>query len=126
MNAEYEKIENDHISMVVKLSKKGSQLKNEQTPVRLELWHHATGIATEAGELLDMVKKVVIYNKPIDLQNAIEELGDLEFYMQGLRLVLGISREDTLRANIEKLAIRYKGHNYSDEQAQQRKDKQGE
>ena len=48
------------------------------------------GVSGEAGELLDAVKKAVIYRKPLDLENVIEELGDLEFYMEGLRQGLEI------------------------------------
>ncbi len=83
----------------------------------------ATGIAGEAGELLDAVKKAVAYNRPLDVENVREELGDLEFYMAGLRQCCGITREETLIANKNKLGKRYSGHQYSDQQAHDRADK---
>lgn len=88
------------------------------------LMHAAVGVAGEAGELLDAVKKVWAYGKPLDLENAIEELGDLEFYMEALRQQIGVSREQVLQANQEKLAKRYPGLRYSDSLAQQRLDKE--
>lgn len=86
--------------------------------------HAAVGIAGEAGELLDAVKKVWAYGKPIDLENAIEELGDLEFYMEALRQQIGVSREQVLQANQDKLAKRYPSLRYSDSLAQRRLDKE--
>lgn len=53
--------------------------------------HAAVGLAGEAGELLDAVKKTWVYGKRLDRDNAIEELGDLEFYAEALRANLGIS-----------------------------------
>jgi len=90
--------------------------------------HMAIGIAGEAGELLDAIKKYVIYNKPLDLVNVVEELGDLEFYMEGLRQGVDVPRQDVIEANVYKLALgpnaRYKGGQYSDKAAQERQDKQ--
>jgi len=83
----------------------------------------ATGVSGEAGELLDAVKKAVIYDKILDRDNVIEELGDLEFYMEGVRQLLEISREETLSRNMEKLVVRYHNYQYSDAAAQERKDK---
>ena len=85
--------------------------------------HAAIGVSGEAGELLDAVKKCWAYNKPIDRDNIIEELGDLEFYMEALRRELLITRETTLQHNHDKLCKRYSEGAYSDEAAQQRADK---
>ena len=87
------------------------------------MMHAAIGVAGEAGELLDAVKKVWAYGKPLDRANAVEELGDLEFYMEALRQQIGVSREEVLQANQEKLAKRYPGGVYSDQHAQARLDK---
>ncbi len=83
----------------------------------------AIGISGEAGELLDAIKKQVIYRKPLDRENVLEELGDLEFYMEGIRQGLGITREQCLAANIAKLGKRYEGMRYTDTAAQERADK---
>jgi NTP pyrophosphatase (non-canonical NTP hydrolase) len=118
----------DHKLMVTALVKPGSDILASLTPKKCNILHMAVGISGESGELLDAVKKAVVYNKTLDRQNVIEELGDLEFYMEGLRQELDISREQTLEANIYKLLssdkARYKLGTYTDAQAQDRADKQ--
>lgn len=108
---------------VKRLAKSGATICYEMTPISAHLLHMAIGISGEAGELLDAIKKGTIYQKPLDLDNIIEELGDLEFYMEGLRQRLGISREATIEANFQKLEARYHKGTYSDSQAQERADK---
>lgn len=109
--------------MVRQLVKPGLQIACEMSDHNAHLIHMVLGISGESGELLDAVKKSVIYNKPLDRENVIEELGDIEFYLEGLRQGLGITREETIGANINKLGERYEGHQYSDAQAQDRADK---
>lgn len=113
----------EYAGMVATLAKPGETIRQEMTAHDAHRLHMAVGIAGEAGELLDAIKKAVVYRKPYDRQNIIEELGDLEFYMEGLRQSLGITRQETLSANFEKLEERYKGHQYSDQAAQERADK---
>lgn len=114
-----------HTELVKALAKKGSDVASDLTPLTAHLWHMVTGISGEAGELLDAIKKVAIYGKEIDhklFEHVIEELGDLEFYMEGLRQGLNISREEVLESNIAKLTKRY-GETYSNEAAINRVDK---
>ena len=113
----------NHAALVANLAKPGQDIVNIMTPEVAHLLHMVVGISGESGELLDAIKKAAIYCKPIDRENVIEELGDLEFYMQGLRAGLGITREQTLEANIAKLSRRYSAGTYSNEQAQARADK---
>lgn len=87
-----------------------------------DLMHAAIGIAGEAGELLDAVKKTWVYNKVLDRANVVEELGDLNFYMQHLQNLLQISDDEIVEANIAKLRKRY-AEGYSDKAAQERVDK---
>lgn len=87
------------------------------------LVHAALGIAGEAGELVDAIKKHLIYGKPLDRENVIEELGDLRFYIQAMQNVLGISESDILQHNANKLAKRYRGLRYTDQAAIDRADK---
>ena len=93
------------------------------TPAKMHALHMAIGIAGEASELLDAVVSHVLYNTPLDEANAIEEMGDLEFYMEGFRQFLLTTREAILKANIAKLEKRYASLSYSDHQAQARADK---
>lgn len=92
----------------------------------MELMHAALGITGEAGEIADAVKKAVVYCKPIDRANIVEELGDLRFYMQALMNKLGIHECEVLQMNANKLAKRYPTGGYSNEAAIARADKVGE
>jgi NTP pyrophosphatase (non-canonical NTP hydrolase) len=80
------------------------------------LMHCAVGISGEAGELLDAVKKLWVYGKPLELANV-------EWYMQALRSLLCVTREEVIDANIAKLSIRYPIE-YTDELAVRRLDKE--
>lgn len=111
--------------MVAGLKKPGQAILDTLTPEKVDAWHMASAIPGEAGELFDAVKRNVIYNKPLDRENVVEELGDLEFYMEGLRQNMGITRAETLKHNIKKLGERYVGLKYSDAAAQARADKVG-
>lgn len=115
-----------HTELVRNLVKPGSMIVSTMTPEKAEFWHMATGISGEAGELLDAVKKHVIYTKPLDRENAIEEVGDLLFYIEGMCQLLGITVDEAKEKNIEKLRVRYSGGVYSDAAAQERADKVGE
>lgn len=112
--------------MVKALAKSGATIAAEMTADDAHLLHMSIGISGEAGELLDAVKKKVIYRKPLDLENAVEELGDLEFYMEGIRQGLGVTREQCLEANFKKLSKRYESLQYSDTSAQERLDKKAQ
>lgn len=112
-----------HEDMVAKLAKPGADIVEKMTGPEAHNLHMVVGIAGEAGELLDAIKKNVIYRKPLDLENVIEELGDIEFYLEGLRQSVGVTREETIQANIKKLGVRYEGFKYSNEAAQARADK---
>ena len=117
-----------HPQLVSALSKPGVDILKQLTPEDCHQWHMSSCIMGEAGELFDAVKKDVIYGKPIDRANVVEELGDLEFYIEGLRSSLNITREETLVANISKLRERYEKKTgvltYTDRAAQERADKQ--
>ena len=93
------------------------------THQQAELLHAAIGIAGEAGELLDAVRKHVFDGKPLDRENVIEELGDLCFYLEAAMQVVNAFRYEIEYDNQAKLSKRYEG-GYSDQQAQERKDKQ--
>jgi|SRR5687768_1870085 len=116
-------IELNHAHMVMNLAKPGEDIMTGLNPVKVDMMHAAVGISGEAGELLDAIKKHVIYNKPLDFMNVVEELGDLEFYLAQLRFNLGIGRSETLKHNMDKLEKRY-GGSYSDAAAQARADKE--
>lgn len=112
-----------HSDVVRHLAKPGKLIAEQMTGENAHLLHMAVGVCGESGELMDAIKKAAIYQKPLDRENVIEELGDLEFFMEGLRQGLGITREETIEHNINKLGKRYVDTVYSDDQAQARADK---
>jgi NTP pyrophosphatase (non-canonical NTP hydrolase) len=118
----------EYKNMVTDLAKNGQEILDEMTPNKAHAVHMAMGVSGEAGEILDVVKKYVMYNKPLGRTHLIEELGDLEFYLEGLRQATGITREEVLDHNLVKLLkgdnARYKEGTFSNEAAQLRRDKQ--
>lgn len=91
-------------------------------PEMYDLLHATLGISGEAGELLDAVKKSFIYNKPLDVVNAKEELGDIMWYIALACRTLNVSLEELMQMNIDKLTKRYP-EKYTDAHASARLDK---
>lgn len=83
------------------------------------LLHAGIGLSTEAGEVLDALKKHIFYGKELDKVNLAEELGDLFWYMAILADELGIEFESVMDRNITKLKARY-GEKFSEEKAEKR------
>jgi len=70
----------------------------------------ALGICAEGGEFTEVVKKCVFQGKPMDEDaqyHMKRELGDLCWYIAQACIALGISFEDVLDTNIQKLEARY-------------------
>ncbi len=88
-----------------------------------QLIHAALGVAGEAGELVDAIKKHVIYGKPLDVANVLEEVGDTMFYLVALLNTLGITAESVINENVNKLTKRYPT-TYTNKDALERKDKE--
>ena len=84
-----------HPVMVKALAKDGAEIVKTLSPETADLWHAATGVATETAEILEAVS-VVTKTTPLDRENMIEELGDMEFYIEQARQNVGLSRDDTL------------------------------
>ncbi len=80
---------------------------NRFSDYAIRLLHMSMGVCTEGGELLDMVKKHLFYGKLIDKVNAIEEMGDVLFYLAGMCRLLDITFEEVMAINDAKLELRY-------------------
>lgn len=113
----------EYKEFVVSRKKDGQAILDTLTPEKCDLLHMAILVSGEAGELLDAVKKHVIYNTPLDIVNVQEELGDILFGVFGMLDNLDLDFHHILASNVDKLSIRYKD-GYSDEEAQNRKDKE--
>lgn len=67
----------------------------------------ALGLAGEAGEVCDLLKKVVGHGHPINLDAFCDELGDVLWYISDLCSAFGLTLQDVVQHNIEKLGRRY-------------------
>ena len=114
----------DHQNMVLSLKKSGQEIVDEIFPMKADLLHMAVGVSKEAGELLDAISRHSFYNKEVDCENVVEELGDIEFFLEGLRQAFGVTREATLAHNLMKLSARYKSGSFSNDEANARADKE--
>lgn len=87
------------------------------------LLYDAANLAAAGMKLLDLVKKQVVYNKAPESFSYVMTLAGVELGMENIRQHCGITREETIEANIAKLMVRYGSGSYSDQQAQERADK---
>ncbi|UIS25234.1 putative nucleotide pyrophosphohydrolase domain protein [Erythrobacter phage vB_EliS-L02] len=85
----------NHADMVAGLMKPGDEITSTLTPKQADLWHGATGVAGETTEVLEAVTQMFITGQ-LDIQNMVEELGDIEFYMESVRANLGLTRDEVM------------------------------
>ena len=76
-------------------------------PLNDQLLNAALGLAGEAGEISDIVKKYMFHGHPLDREKVMEELGDLQWYIVLACVGLGCTLEDVMQGNIDKLLRRY-------------------
>lgn len=67
----------------------------------------AMGLAGEAGEVCDYLKKVLFHDHNMDRKALALEIGDVLWYLAGLCSRLGMNLEDVAQMNIDKLKARY-------------------
>lgn len=77
------------------------------TPKEEMLLWCMTGLAGEIGEVVEHVKKGIFHKHEVDKEELKNELGDVLWYLSGLAEVAGISLEDIMTFNVEKLKKRY-------------------
>lgn len=65
------------------------------------------GLSGEVGEFNDLVKKTIFHEKPIDIQHAKKELGDVMWYVALMCTAFGWSLNEIMQMNIDKLKARY-------------------
>ena len=73
----------------------------------MQVFNAALGLAGEAGEVVDGVKKTVFHGHEHSREKAIEELGDVLYYLDWLAELAGTNIKEVMEANILKLTKRY-------------------
>ena len=92
---------------LVELDRKGANIERLTTS--------GVGLAAEAGEFLEIVKKMVFQGKPwndANREHLIIELGDVMWYVAQACMALDISFEEVLERNVQKLEKRYPGGSF--------------
>ncbi|HEX9332976.1 MAG TPA: nucleoside triphosphate pyrophosphohydrolase family protein [Anaerolineales bacterium] len=84
------------------------------------VWN-ALGLAGEAGEVAELVKKGVFHRHSIDLTKLEKEIGDVLWYAAALCTTLDLDLGEIMQTNIEKLKVRYP-NGYSSADSQRRID----
>jgi NTP pyrophosphatase (non-canonical NTP hydrolase) len=88
----------------------------------MRLLHASIGMSGETGEVLDNLKKSVMYGKELNKENLLEECGDILYYMAVMLHELNSDFEQVMQMNCEKLRKRYP-NGFSEKDAIERKDK---
>lgn len=100
--------------------KKALRTESQMVPIfdsnQSRILHAGLGMATEAAEFLDALKKHFFYGAPTDRTNLVEEMGDLFWYMAIASDALGVDFDEIQRRNVNKLKTRYPDK-YTDEKA---------
>lgn len=77
------------------------------------------GLNGEAGECIDILKKVEFQGHTFDPNRLIDELGDVLWYVAQTATGLGVSLADVAQHNIDKLRERYPDLQRGQEESQQ-------
>jgi len=94
----------------------GQVITAKLLPPAVRTLHGAMGLCSEAGELIDPLKKHVFYGKPLDFTNIAEEIGDILWYAAIVADACGTTLGKIAAANVAKLKQRY-GEKFSEEAA---------
>lgn len=73
------------------------------------------GISSEAGEMIDALKKHMFQGRDLDATNLKEECGDVFFYLTELMAALDTDLLEIINTNVKKLEARYPGGKFDKE-----------
>lgn len=82
------------------------------------------GIAGEAGEVADLLKKTLHHGRPLDREALVKELGDVLWYLVFTARLAGFSLADVMAANVAKLRKRFP-NGFTETDAAARADEKG-
>ena len=99
-------------------------LRNKEFPSE-RLLTAAVGMSAEAGEFTEVVKKIVFQGKEPTEENLFHlkrELGDVMWYVAQACMGLGVSLDEIIEMNVEKLKARYPGGEFDVHYSENRKE----
>jgi NTP pyrophosphatase (non-canonical NTP hydrolase) len=107
----------EYINRLIELNTSGTNMASLDTA--------ATGMAAEAGEFLEVIKKIKFQGKPFTEDTRFHlqrELGDLMFYVFVALESLNTSFEEIIQMNVDKLQARYPGGQFEVYKSENRAD----
>ncbi len=84
-----------------------SRTANKKLTPEETMAQDALGIAGEAGECADIIKKHLFHKHPLDKEKVVKELGDVLWYVSQLAADVGATLDEVAEKNIAKLKARY-------------------
>ena len=72
-----------------------------------DLLNGVLGLTGEAGEVADLVKKGIFHEKGIDIEHLKKECGDVLWYLAMICDSVGITLNEVMQTNVDKLIARY-------------------
>ncbi len=107
----------EHIRDKFKSTARDKDIEAKEATPLLRIFHAVLGMASEAGEAVDAVKKHLFYGAELDKNNLVEEAGDMLWYLAILSLALEVPLAEIAQRNINKLRKRYKGAEFTQDEA---------
>lgn len=89
-------------------------------PERDRVFMASMGLAGEAGEVVDELKKVHFHAKPFDRTKLVRELGDVLWYLAELATAHGVDLQEVAFVNLAKLRARHGGEGFKPHAEQKR------
>lgn len=80
---------------------------NKNLSQKEHLINGVMGMCGEAGECIDMVKKMFMQGHELDKKHIEKELGDVLWYIAETATALDLSLDEIMQKNIDKLQARY-------------------
>lgn len=78
-----------------------------RTANKVDKINAALGLCGESGEVADLIKKYEFQDHILEKTKIVEELGDVMWYVAMMSAALGVSLEEVMITNINKLKRRY-------------------
>jgi NTP pyrophosphatase (non-canonical NTP hydrolase) len=97
------------------------RLCNKELNQEEKLINGAMGLAGEAGEVVDLIKKFKFHKKPFDREKLLNEMGDVRWYLELLTIAVGTTMEEVEALNTKKLNVRFP-NGFTAEDAELRRD----